>query len=179
MLFRMVISRWTGQDRVIGRLFFSSLHCIVACPSGYKCNRCVSDKAAPTRFQWGHGDHPVGSSTPQASALALNLQRLLHQTAMVSDGAPHRVFKISELSSAIASQLIPISRGSTVNLARTCRYLEEPVLGALWGEQPWVVILLKVLPGGLDRKYIMSKNGWEVCGRDVSLEAPNAQVRSF
>jgi len=99
---------------------------------------------------------------------------------MLGDNASHRVFKISELSRAIASHLIPISPESTVNLARTCRYLEEPVLSALWEEQSWVVVLLKVLPeGSLDHKYIESSSGWEVCGWDLPPQAPNAQVSRF
>ena len=84
---------------------------------------------------------------------------------MLDDGASHRVFKITELAGAIASQLVSISQESAVNLACTHRYLEEPVLSVLWEGQPWVANLLKVLPeGALDHKYIESQNGWEVRG---------------
>ena len=99
---------------------------------------------------------------------------------MLDESASHRVFKISELAGVIASQLIPISRESTVNLARTCRYLEEPVLSALWEGQPREVALLGVFPeGAWDHRYIESQNGWEVRGWDLSLGVPNTQVRSF
>lgn len=62
------------------------------------------------------------------------------------DSAAHRVFKISELTRAIASHLTLISRGSTVNLARTCRCLEEPVLSTLWETQSRLTTLLELLP---------------------------------
>jgi len=105
---------------------------------------------------------------------------------MLDESASHRVFKISELAGAIASQLILISRGSAVNLACTRRCLEEPVLSVLWEEQSWILALLRVLPkGALDHKYIESpevesQNGWEVRGLDLSSTGgTNTQVRSF
>ena len=97
---------------------------------------------------------------------------------MIGDSASHRVFKINELARAIASQLIPTDQESTVNLACTCRYLEEPVLSALWETQIWLDTLLQVLPGGiLDRKYMGHWDAWEVRGLDFSLETSNVQVR--
>jgi len=99
---------------------------------------------------------------------------------MLDDSASHRVFKIGELAGAIASQLIPISQKSAVNLACTCRYLEEPVLSALWEEQVLSEALLGILPeGGLNQKFRMSKGGWEVSGRDVSLEHRTLTSRRF
>ena len=99
---------------------------------------------------------------------------------MLGDNASHRVFKISELASVVASHLVLICRKSTANLALTCRYLEEPVLSALWEEQPWPGTLLEVFPEGtLDHKYIEAFNAWEVCDQDLSLEASNAQCRLF
>ena len=65
---------------------------------------------------------------------------------MSYDNAPSRVFNISELTRLIASQLIPISRKSAVNLACVCRSLEEPVLSTLWEEQSALHTLLEVLP---------------------------------
>ena len=65
---------------------------------------------------------------------------------MIHDNAPLRVFKISELTRAIASQLVPISRKSVANLACACRCLEEPVLSTLWETQESLSILLEVLP---------------------------------
>ena len=61
-------------------------------------------------------------------------------------GAPHRIFEISELTTLIASQLALISQKSTLNLACTCRNLEEPALRLLWQTQPLLDTLLKVLP---------------------------------
>ena len=99
---------------------------------------------------------------------------------MVDDSASHRVFKISELTRAIASELIPISEESTVNLACTCRFLEEPVLSALWETQPWVKTLLEVLPQETwNREYVEFYNGWEVRDLDLSLDVSNAQVGSL
>ena len=68
------------------------------------------------------------------------------QAAMIHDNTPHRIFEITELTRAIASQLILTSRKSTVDLARTCRYLEEPALSTLWETQGSLDTLLKVLP---------------------------------
>ena len=68
------------------------------------------------------------------------------QVTMVDDRAPHRVFKIGELTRLIADQLILISRGSAVNLACACRYLEEPVLSTLWETQTSLYTLLGTLP---------------------------------
>ena len=59
---------------------------------------------------------------------------------------PHRVFKISELTRPIASQLVLISRQSAVNLACTCRSLEEPMLSTLWETQWSLYTLLEVFP---------------------------------
>ena len=97
---------------------------------------------------------------------------------MIGDGAPHRVLKISELSRAVAGQLIHISRGSTVSLARTCRYLEEPVLSVLWGQQSRVEALLEMLPEGVwNRRYRTRLSAEEVRSLDLSSEIPNAQIR--
>ena len=65
---------------------------------------------------------------------------------MTHDSTPHRIFKISELTRLIASELVLISRKSTVNLACACRSLEEPILNTLWETQPSSFTLLKVLP---------------------------------
>ena len=68
---------------------------------------------------------------------------------MIDGSTPHRVLKIGELTRLITSQLIDLEgRKSAVNLACASRYLEEPVLSTLWEGQPWLTILLKVLPGG-------------------------------
>ena len=65
---------------------------------------------------------------------------------MTNDCAPHRVFKISELTRLIAEQLVPDNQRSAVSLACTCRYLEKPVLSKLWETQDSFSALLKVLP---------------------------------
>ena len=66
---------------------------------------------------------------------------------MIDDGAPHRVFKIGELTRLIAKYLILDDQESAAHLAYACRYLEEPVLSTLWETQESLCILLKVLPG--------------------------------
>jgi len=98
---------------------------------------------------------------------------------MFDDSASHRVFKISELTSLIASHLVLLSKESTVNLACTCWCLEEPVLSTLWEEcQFRFEALLEVLPEGTwDSKYIQSSNGWEVRYLELSLETSSTQVR--
>ena len=68
------------------------------------------------------------------------------------DTTPHRVFKISELTRLIASQLVLINQKSAVNLACACRFLEGPVLSTLWETQWSLCTLLEVLP----------KETWEV-----------------
>ena len=94
---------------------------------------------------------------------------------MIDDSAPHRVFEISELTRVIASCLIPICRASTVKLACTCRYLEEPVLSVLWGEQSRLDTLLEVLPEETrDCVYSKEVNGLEVRGLDLPLVILNA-----
>jgi len=73
---------------------------------------------------------------------------------MTYDGAPHRVFKISELARVIAHQLILIGQKSAVNLACTSRCLEEPALSTLWETQQSMGILLEVLTEATcDRKH--------------------------
>lgn len=94
---------------------------------------------------------------------------------MTHDDAPHRVFKIWELARLIASQLAVI-RGhkSAVNLACACRYLEEPVLSALWETQRSLTTLLELLPGENHRyDHEMTPTG-SVCGLNFSLGEPNA-----
>ena len=68
------------------------------------------------------------------------------QATMTHDSTPYRVLKISELTRLIASQLVLISRKSTLSLACVCRYLEEPVLSTLWETQFLLPTLLRVLP---------------------------------
>jgi len=65
---------------------------------------------------------------------------------MTHDSTPHRIFKISELTRSIASQLLPFSQNSAVSLACACRYFEEPVLSTLGETQQSLTILLEVLP---------------------------------
>ena len=58
-----------------------------------------------------------------------------------------RVFKLEELATLIATQLLAISPDSVVKLALTCRALEAPALGALWEKQGSLESLIKrVLP---------------------------------
>jgi len=66
--------------------------------------------------------------------------------ADVNSTTPRCVFKIGELTRLIASHLVLISPKSAVRLARSSRYLEEPVLSTLWETQPLLCTLLRVLP---------------------------------
>jgi len=73
--------------------------------------------------------------------------RVAHtQATMIQDSTSCRVFKITELTRTIASQLVLISLKSTVDLACSSWYLEEPVLSTLWETQSSLCTLLKVLP---------------------------------
>ena len=65
---------------------------------------------------------------------------------MIDNSASHRVFKIDELTRLIAGQLILGRQRSAVNLACTCRHLEEPVLSTLWETQGSLCTLLETLP---------------------------------
>jgi len=76
---------------------------------------------------------------------------------MIHDNAPLRVFKISELTRVIAGQLMLNGQNSAVNLACTCRYLEEPVLSTLWERQESLSTLLKVLP---NTDWCINGVGW-------------------
>ena len=94
--------------------------------------------------------HIMGATTglgPQA--LGSHICSSYPRVAMIHDNAPHRIFKISELTRLVASQLVVISQESTVHLACACRYLEEPVLSTLWGSQWSLSTLLKVFPDAI------------------------------
>ena len=95
---------------------------------------------------------------------------------MSHDSAPSSIFKISELTRLIASQLIVISPKSAVSLACGSRYLEEPVLSTLWEMQGSLCTLLEVLPGEVHNL----QDGWAhrcvVRGPDLSSGGANAQV---
>jgi len=93
------------------------------------------------------------------------------------DNMPHRVFKISELTRVIASHLTPTSSESAVNLACTCRCLEEPVLSTLWETQPSLHTLLRVLPEETSWDFEHSTHRERVV-RDLgpSLEKSSAEV---
>ena len=68
------------------------------------------------------------------------------RATMIDGSAPHRVFKIGELTRLIARQLIPDGQESAVDLACACRSLEEPVLSTVWETQDSLCTLLEVLP---------------------------------
>jgi len=97
----------------------------------------------PNAMGWKRSRYP---NTEAAPSRAPNPQHDSVRTTMTHDDTPLRVFKISELARVIASQVILISKESAVNLARTCRCLEEPVLSTLWETQELLSTLLKVLP---------------------------------
>jgi len=87
----------------------------------------------------------------------------------VHDSTPHHIFKISELTRLIASQLVLISRRSTVNLACTCRALEEPTLSTLWETQRSLFTLLEVLPETREHQCL-GTDIYVVRGLDPPLE---------
>ena len=96
-----------------------------------------------------------------AAARALSCRGDSAHSTMNHDSTPLRVFRISELTRIIASQLILTSRESAVNFACTRRCLEEPVLSTLWETQKSLPILLRMLP----------KTTWYVdnLGRDCTV----------
>ena len=92
---------------------------------------------------------------------------------MIGDSTAHRVFKIGELTRAVASQLVLTGKKNAVNLACASRYLEEPVLSTLWGVQSSLCTLLKVLPG---EYWNVDKTKWNcdvVCGLDLPFKKLN------
>ena len=98
---------------------------------------------------------------------------------MVHNDTPRRVFKISELTRLIASQLVLISPKSTVNLACACRYLEEPVLSTLWETQWSLSILLEVLPEETWYYEHPDSSKRVVCGLGLLLEELDAKVCGY
>ena len=93
---------------------------------------------------------------------------------MAHDGAPRRVFKISELTILIASQLVLISPKSAVNLACASRCPEEPVLSTLWATQQSLDTLLEVLPEGTWDHLYLGLRETVVCGLNLPLEKLDA-----
>jgi len=118
------------------------------------------------------------ASNLSAVVKALSPQRGSARATMIPDNTSLRVFKISELARIIASHLIPISRGSAANLARTCRCLEEPVLSALWEVQVSLPILLKVLPEA-NWRIDGATGNYIVCALDLPMEGLNTQVYGY
>ena len=93
---------------------------------------------------------------------------------MIHDSVPYRIFKISELTRLIATQLVPTGRKSAVNLACACRSLEEPVLNILWETQLSLCTLLEVLP---QETWVFKRSIYTphtVCGLDPPLEGLEA-----
>ena len=97
---------------------------------------------------------------------------------MIHDSTSHLVFKIGELTRHIANQLVLISPPSAVNLACTCRYLEEPVLSTLWEKQKSLRTLLEALP---DETWRTEEAVWDHKVRDMHLPLAKleAQVRLY
>lgn len=94
---------------------------------------------------------------------------------MTVDGsAPNRVFKIVELARLIASQLVLVSQTTTVNLACTCRHLEEPALSTLWETQYRLDTLLKVSDNWVYEHLALGSS--VVRGLDRPLKKSDAQV---
>jgi len=99
----------------------------------------------------------------------------------VGSTAAHRVLEIGELTRLIAGQLVVVgNQKSAVNLACSSRYLEEPVLSALWETQSSLHTLLKTLPshtwhfgregGGLEST---------VCGLNFTFVRSNVGVYGY
>lgn len=115
--------------------------------------------------------------TVEAVATSYHGRQVLIAATMTQDNAPLRVLKISELTRAIASQLVSYRRRGAACLARTCRYLEEPALSALWETQQSLFTLLKVLPKG---NWRIDGTGQDrtVRGLGFPVEKLNAQAWS-
>jgi len=92
---------------------------------------------------------------------------------MIDDSAPHRVFKIDELTRLITSQLIHANQESAVNLACACRYLEEPVLSTLWEIQESLHNLLETLPGDNWDWGYPAQGESVVCNPNIQMEETN------
>ena len=95
---------------------------------------------------------------------------------MIHDNSPHRIFRISELTRLIASQLVLTSPKGAVSLACACRYLNEPVLSTLWETQVWLVTLLKVLPEENCQWNGLASGESVVCDLNLPFEKSNTQV---
>ena len=93
---------------------------------------------------------------------------------MTHDSTSHRIFKISELTRLIASQLVLISRRSTVNLACACRSLEEPNLSTLWETQRSLFTLLEVFPREILEYQCLEAGKYVVRGSDPPQEGSKA-----
>ena len=91
---------------------------------------------------------------------------------MIHDSTPHRVFKISELTRLIASQLVHTNKKlSAANLVCACRYLEGPVLSTLWESQWSLCTLLRALPEETwDFKNLEPLGDCVVCSLDPRLK---------
>ena len=97
------------------------------------------------------------------------------KATMTHDSTPYRVLKISELTRHIASQLVLIdSQRSAVDLACTCRSLEEPVLSTLWETQSSLFTLLGVLPNETWELRYQKFDKSMVCGPDLPSEGLKA-----
>lgn len=94
---------------------------------------------------------------------------------VVRDGAPRRIFKISELTRLIAGKLILFDPKGAVSLACVCRDLQDPVLSTLWQTQSSLGTLLKVLPEGKWNWKKTTRGRSEVCGMNPWLEDLNAE----
>jgi hypothetical protein len=84
-----------------------------------------------------------------------------------------RVFKINELATDIAVQLVLIGEGSAASPACACRCLEVPVLSTLWEQQEGLRSLLRVLPGAVvePKRRVVEKD--TVRGLDLLFEELN------
>lgn len=99
---------------------------------------------------------------------------------MIHDDTPHRIFKISELTRLIASQLVLIDQKGTANLARACRCLEEPALSVLWETQWSLYTLLEVLPEENLEPHRIAASTCVVRDLDLGLlDKSNAQAQDY
>lgn len=90
------------------------------------------------------------------------------RATMIHNSASSRVFKISELTRLIASELVHISRRSMVDLACVCRSLEEPILSTLWETQWALDTLLELLPEWTRETEDLRYGKFVVCDLDPS-----------
>jgi len=103
---------------------------------------CENSPPTKSPLSW-ETQYFTGAFAPVATSRVLSFRCASTLATMIHDNTPNC---ICELTRLIASQLVLISRKSTVNIACACRCLEEPVLSTLWETQSALCALPEVPP---------------------------------